>query len=501
MERQLANYRSGFPYLDVLGPAVPGRGILVLDEAGCAEALAARDAFEGSITKFVPASGAASRMFKDLFEARDVLREALRSGTEAELKPAVVRLLDGLEHFPFYDPDRFPEDRNTSEGRLAVLERILTEDGGRGLAYGSKPKGQILFHRYDGTTAAPGQPDPVPAGVRTALEEHLVEAARYACGPDGTADLHVTVSPEHLADFEALVERVRPVYEARFGCRYRVSFSVQDPETDIVAADENNEPFRKADGSLLFRPGGHGALLQNLNRIDSEVVIIKNIDNVVREELLEETVRWKRILTGLLVRCREETFGYLRRLNRGEGGPAFLAEIRRFLAERYGVELPDLVPEVLSDVLRAKLDRPIRVCGMVRNEGEPGGGPFRVRDADGCTSLQILETAQLDLSDPRVREMQAASTHFNPVDLVCSLRRYDGSRFDLPRFVDPLTGFISEKSYEGRRLKAQELPGLWNGSMSQWNTVFVEVPLITFNPVKTVFDLLRPEHCGAQRPE
>lgn len=481
IEKQLANYRSGFPYLNVLAAAVPGAGIRCLSEAEQAQALEIRAAFAGSLVKFVPASGAASRMFKDLFEAK----EALEGGAQpADLKPAAQRFLQNLKKFPFYTDDLFgADDLQTTAGCLAALNTVLGEADGRGYNYGARPKGQILFHLYDDQ-------------VRTAFEEHLVEAAEYACDQAGNAYLHFTASPEHLEGFRELLSRVLPIYEARFGCRYHVSFSTQDPETDIVAANEDNTPFLKEDGTMLFRPGGHGALLRNLNALDSDVAIIKNIDNVVREELLPTTVHWKRILVGELLRLREKAFDYLRRLEAGETDESFCQEVRAYLADSFLIQLPEVEGDELVALLRHKLDRPIRVCGMVKNEGEPGGGPFVIREEDGTTSLQILEGAQLNPDDAGVQAAKAASTHFNPVDLVCSLRRYDGTKYDLEAFVDPKTGFISEKSYEGRVLKAQELPGLWNGSMSNWNTVFVEVPLLTFNPVKTVLDLLRKEHAA-----
>lgn len=482
IEKQLANYRRGFPYLQVLAAATPAAGIRCLNKQEQEQALALRDAFQGSLVKFVPASGAASRMFKDLFEAK----EALENGADPQtLKAPAQRFLKQLEHFPFYTEERFGhDDRSTRAGCLAILNKVLTDADGQGYQYGARPKGQILFHRYEGPVAV------------TAFEEHLVEAARYACTQQGVAELHFTASPEHLEGFRALLEQVLPKYEARFGCRYRVSFSTQDPQTDIVAANEDNTPFLKADGTMLFRPGGHGALLRNLNALEADIAIVKNIDNVVREELLETTVRWKRILTGELIRLRDCVFAYLRRLDAGERSEELLSEIRSFLADSFLVELPQVEGDELVALLRRKLDRPIRVCGMVKNEGEPGGGPFLIQEKDGSTSLQILEGAQLNPDDPQVQAAKAASTHFNPVDLVCSLRRYDGTKYDLDAFVDPMTGFISEKSYEGRVLKAQELPGLWNGSMSDWNTMFVEVPLLTFNPVKTVLDLLRKEHAG-----
>ena len=279
--------------------------------------------------------------------------------------------------------------------------------------------------------------------------------------------------------------------------KYEVSFSEQKPSTDTVAANADNTPFRNADGSLLFRPGGHGALIENLNDIDADVVFIKNIDNVVPDRLKEETVINKQLLAGVLVTLQQQTFAYLNKLDEGNCSAAELLEMWQFLQKKFCCKTPDgKAPEgeELVAYLRKKLNRPIRVCGMVRNVGEPGGGPFLAYNADGTISPQILESSQIDMSDPEKKAMFEQGTHFNPVDLVCALRDYHGHRFHLPDFVDPATGFISHKSKDGKELKALELPGLWNGAMSDWNTVFVQVPLATFNPVKTVNDLYREQH-------
>lgn len=461
---QLEHFRTGFPYLDVIAPATPEKGITMLseEEAAAAEQMASQT--ELRITKFVPASGAASRMFKDLFKGLDVCREG---GVPAEDSPA-GRFCSEIGHFAFYTPELF-ENRTPEE----ILANTLTESG---LEYGAKPKGQILFHSYE-------------EGPRTAFEEHLVEAALYAKGPDGVCNIVCSVSEEHLDGFKALLASVKEKYEKRYGVKYNVGFTLQSPSTDTVAVNPDNTPFLKNDGSLLFRPGGHGALIGNVSDIDADIVIIKNIDNVIHQTAIEETVRWKKILTGRLVALRDKAFGYIRRIDEGNVSTEELWEMVGFLDREFCVTLPqeafDGPCEKTLAVIRAKLDRPIRVCGMVRNLGEPGGGPYIVRDADGATSLQILESAQLK---------ETSGTHFNPVDLACSLTAFDGRKFELRDYVDHNAGFISEKSYEGRDLKAQELPGLWNGAMSDWNTQFVDVPLITFNPVKTVLDLLRKEH-------
>lgn len=480
MDRFIENFKNGFPFLKLVAAATPGRGITVLDENARRGAAARYEKFQGTVVKFVPASGAASRMFKDLFEGRDVLA----SGKELAPDSKARRFLDNIDRFAFYTPEDF---NGLSDSQ--ILDHVIgtgkSAAGRDGLDYGNRPKGQVLFHRYDAET-------------RTAFEEHLVEGAMYARSASGEVNIHFTVSPAHQAGFEKILRDTVAKYEERFGCRYNVSFSVQDPSTDIIAVNEDNTPFLKEDGKPLYRPGGHGALLGNLAAVDGDIIFLKNIDNVVHQRLLDETVEWKKVLAGKLLEVRQRIWDYLTALDgmmqEGRENPKLLEEIRTFLEKELCVTLPDVPAEIYPRYLHAKLNRPVRVCGMVRNEGEPGGGPYIVYDADGSTSLQILEGAQLDMNDENTRRMLGSSTHFNPVDIVCSTVDYLGRKFDLQRFVDPATGFISHKSYEGRPLKAQELPGLWNGSMSNWNTVFVEVPLITFNPVKTVLDLLRPEH-------
>ncbi|MBO5562904.1 MAG: DUF4301 family protein, partial [Bacteroidales bacterium] len=369
----------------------------------------------------------------------------------------------------------------TAEYRTSVLKNVLTEEG---LGYGSKPKGVIRFHRYE------------DGEVRTAIAEHLVEAATYMRNADGTCNLVVTISPEHKAIFEAALSEVQPVYEARYGVKYSVTFTFQDKGTDTVAVDERNRPFRTDDDALLFRPAGHGALIYNLNQVQEELVSIKNIDNVAHEKLLETTARYKKVLMGEALRLRDCIFGYLKRLD-AEPSVQLCNEIENFLDKTLCIQIPLARSEQERiEMLRSKLNRPVRVCGMVRNEGEPGGGPYIIAGKDGATSLQILESVQINKADAGSMSAMSRATHFNPVDLVCCLRDYRGEHFDLLSHVDQDAGFISSKSFQGRELKALELPGLWNGSMSDWNTLFVEVPLETFNPVKVVLDLLRPAHQG-----
>ena len=357
----------------------------------------------------------------------------------------------------------------------------------KGLNYGQLPKGLLLFHAY-------------ADGARTPMEEHLVEAALYAASND-EANVHFTVSHEHLPLFRKKVEDCIAKYEAKYDIKINVSFSEQKPSTDTIAVNTDNTPFRNDDGSLLFRPGGHGALIENLNDIDADVVFIKNIDNVVPDRLKGDTVLYKNVLAGVLVENQKRAFEYLELLDSGNYNHKDLEEIIRFVQRDLccrRADIKELEDAELVSYLRSKLNRPMRVCGVVKNVGEPGGGPFLAYNQDGTVSLQILESSQIDKSNPEYVKMFTEGTHFNPVDLVCAIRDYKGNHFHLPDYVDHNTGFISSKSKGGRELKALELPGLWNGAMSDWNTIFVEVPLDTFNPVKTVNDLLRPQHQPAE---
>ena len=459
LETQLKNFREGFPFLPVTRAASCGDGIRVLDAAGIEQAAARYDRAKESlrVVKFVPASGAATRMFKDLFE---FVREGRRTAVVGEL-------LANRRRFAFWPELRTIVGDDADE--LRTVENIVAE----GLRYGETPKGLVSFHRYGDE-------------VRKAVEEHLVEGAQYAAA-GGEVMIHFTVSPEHLTRFEALLAEKIPGYESRFGVKYRISFSVQDPSTDTLAVNPDCTPFRRADGRLLFRPAGHGALIGNLGKIDADIVYVKNIDNVTTDARRGDTVLYKKALAGVLLALQERIFEYLMAL---EVPGAELEPIAAFIENELCVKLPK---DYGTPLLRRVLNRPIRVCGMVRNEGEPGGGPFWVAGADGLETLQIAESNQIA---PEKRKLMRSATHFNPVDLVCSFRTSKGGRFDLREFVDPATGFISRKSDGGRELLAQELPGLWNGAMARWNTVFVEVPITTFSPVKVVTDLLRPEHQG-----
>jgi len=457
VEVQIENFRRGFPYLKIVRAASPSDGVTVLsiEEADAAVARYEKEKEALSVVKFVPASGAATRMFKELFS---FVNEDKRGA-------GIDKLIQNIEHFAFWPELKalLPEGADDK----TIVSAIVKE----GLNYGAKPKGLVTFHAYED-------------GGRKAVEEHLAEGAAYAT-TKGVARIHFTVSPEHMEGFKSLLEEKLPYYENRYGIRYDISFSVQKPSTDTIAVNPDNTPFRQDDGSLLFRPAGHGALIENLNDIDADIVFIKNIDNVTTDSRRGDTTRCKKMLAGLLIELQERSFEYLKAL---EVGGAELEPITEFIEKRLCVKLPEQYDIAL---LKAVLNRPIRVCGMVRNEGEPGGGPFWVKNPDGTESLQIAESSQIA---PEDLPLMKSATHFNPVDLVCGVKDSKGVKFNLPAYTDPETGFISEKSAGGRDLRAQELPGLWNGAMAKWNTIFVDVPITTFSPVKVVQDLLREQH-------
>lgn len=468
VNRQIEYFKTGFPFLNIDRPAVTGDGILEIDD-NAAETLATEydQRLRGlSAVKFVPASGAATRMFKELFEYAD---SGKQSGN-------VTEVLENIDRFAFADKLREITGPESSPKR--TIEAIIRD----GLHYGSLPKALILFHKYSD-------------GARTAAEEHLCEGAMYAADGSGTVNIHFTVSPEHRQGFEALINKAVPRYEALYGVKYRIGYSTQSPSTDTIAVNPDNTPFREQDGSLLFRPAGHGALLENLSGIDADIVFIKTVDNVAPDRLKGDTVKYKKALGGLLLSLQLKSFGFLHLLDGNKATEADIEHITVFITDELCQRLPAGFGKMTADdkaaTLRNILDRPVRVCGMVRNEGEPGGGPFWVTDDNGGQSLQIAESSQIS---PDQKHLMNEATHFNPVDIVCGVKDYRGRKFDLSRFTDPGTGFISLKSKDGRELKAQELPGLWNGAMARWNTVFVQVPISTFSPVKIVNDLLRPQH-------
>ncbi len=491
--KQVERLRKGTHYITAVKPATIGDGIIKLDENSLKNLLKAfdEDCQYYHFTKFVPASGAASRMFKDLFsfvekyDDTPIPSDFLDSGTPA------ARFINGIERFAFYEELNKKALRkfNLELKQLKSVERyvdivklVLANDG---LNYGNSPKALIKFHKYGNVT-------------RLSLEEHFVEAAEYAQNNDKTACLHFTVSPEHKAFFTAQIERLKSIYESRYGIEYHISMSEQKPSTDTVAIDDNGDLFREKDGRILFRPGGHGALIENLNDLGEEIVFIKNIDNIAKENLAQNSFKYKKALSSCLMQLQQKTFEYLEMLDEGNISNEELDEIIAFAKKELMIDIPDFIDTYSEiekiDYLYNKLNRPMRVCGMVKNEGEPGGGPYWIRNNNDEVSLQIVESSQFNHNDAEQERIFKAATHFNPVDLVCGCRNYKGENFNLNDYVDEETGFVSSKSKDGRELKALELPGLWNGAMADWITVFVEVPLETFNPVKTVNDLLKKMH-------
>lgn len=482
---QLENFKNGFDFLKLEGAAAVGKGIVAPTEDEAEAYIQAWNNYKAeghNITKFVPASGAASRMFKNLFEFLNADYEAPATDFEKAFFAHIhsFAFFDALNDACFLNEGKGIDALIEEGDYKAVVANLLGEDG---LNYGQLPKGLLQFHAYNDC-------------AKTPVEEHLTESALYASSR-GEADVHFTVSHEHRDLFQELIDRVLPDFKEQHKLTYNVSLSEQKPSTDTIAVNMDNTPFRTNDGKLLFRPGGHGALIENLNDLKSDIVFIKNIDNVVPDYLKPETVYWKQVIAGVLVEAQKQVFGYLRLLDSHKYSHDDLEEIIRFVRHTLGCDMPglkNLEDTELHIYLRKKLNRPIRVCGVVKNVGEPGGGPFLAYNPDGSVSLQILESSQIDQNNPEYMKMFTQGTHFNPVDLVCAVCNYKGEKFNLPDFVDPATGFISYKSKDGKELKALELPGLWNGAMSNWNTIMVEVPLATFNPVKTVNDLLRPQH-------
>jgi hypothetical protein len=481
--RQLEIFRQGTKPLRLIRPACTGDGIIEIppDEREGLVSLHDQAAEKGRMLKFVPASGAASRMFKDW--------HAWYQKGKFDSAEGPVRFLEDLVKFAFYEDLRKvmasegeDVERCIRERRVIdLLEFILTP---RGLNYNWLPKALIKFHIY-------------PGRIRTALEEHLVEGPLYVRDARNICRIHFTVSDEHESRVRELLSRIKGDYERRYGVKYEITVTMQHPSTDTIAVDMENRPFRDGGGRLVFRPGGHGALLKNLNAMEGDIIFIKNIDNVVPDRLKDITVLHKKILGGYLVRLQDEIFHNLKLLSEKRVDDEMLSRVVRFCQGKlfffFSDEFWDESISAKKDYVFWMLNRPVRVCGMVKNEGEPGGGPFWVEEG-GTRSLQIVEQDQLDPNSEEQRNIWKSSTHFNPVDLVCGVRNYQGEKFDLSAYVNRDAVLISKKAHEEGDLKALELPGLWNGSMAYWNTVFVEVPLETFNPVKTVDDLLRKSH-------
>jgi len=495
IEQQIENFKNGFPFVQLVAPATLESGLKTFTTAEVDKLIQFYDKNreDYEILKFVPASGAASRMFKTLFE----YREKCTTPEEADALlnsdkgfNSVYNFISSIQKFAFYGDLKKVMAENDSDLDTSLSGKdyktiidFLLED--KGLGYAALPKALLKFHSYND-------------GARMAMEEHLVEGANYGQNSDGRVSVHFTVSPEHADRFIEEINQVKDKYEGLFNVTYELTFSIQKSSTDTIAVDNKNKPFRNLDESIVFRPGGHGALIENLNDREGEIIFIKNIDNIVPDKLKPETYRFKRVIGGYLIELRDKIVEYLEKLADGNLSDNDLKKILTFAKEKLflipGNDYEEMSQIEKVDYLFTKLNRPIRICGMVKNEGEPGGGPFWIKNTEGEVSLQIVESSQIDLTNETQKQIFSSSTHFNPVDLVCYVRDFNGEQFDLREFIDPTTGFISIKSKDGRELKAQELPGLWNGAMADWITVFVEVPIITFNPVKTVNDLLRKEH-------
>ncbi len=484
IDEQLGYFENGIPSLNIQRPATLNDGIQKMTNEDQAKYISIWNEYLKSnkkVTKFVPASGAASRMFKDLFEF-------LENESEEPMTEFEKQFFDNIDCFAFYDElnqkcidfaNKNVKELISQKKYKTVVKLLLNEEG---LSYGELPKGLLLFHSYSDSK-------------RTPMEEHLVEGAMYAKDDKGMVDVHFTISPHHQSLFEDLLNEKKDDLENILNTSFNVSFSIQKPSTDTIAVDLNNKPFRDEDNKLLFRPGGHGALIENLNDLNSDIVFVKNIDNVVPDKYKKDEANYKKMLAGILIEKQQKVFNYLSLLESDNCSINHLKEVKSFVEEELCTTSESVTEnneKQLREYLIKKLDRPFRVCGIVRNMGEAGGGPFIVENKDGSFSPQILEASQI--SEERFEELTDKSTHFNPVDLVCGMKDRKGDKYNLMNFVDKSTGFISSKSINGKPLKAFELPGLWNGAMSDWNTIFVEVPISTFNPVKTVNDLLRDEH-------
>ncbi len=486
---QIETFKEGIPFVQLEKAVTVGEGISKFTPEEKKQLIERFDTAQGemSLLKFVPASGAASRMFRALFhflDSYDPSEESLDDYLKRTDDDEMKTFSEGLTDLPFYKivQNRISGEASSKDEEVhRFVKEMLSEDA---LNYGFYPKGLLPFHNYGDHTATP-------------FEEHLKEAAIYAKNDD-TARLHFTISEQHgdmfNQEFSNIKERVSSATQTSFD----VSYSYQKPSTDTIAVNMDNEPFRNDDGSVLFRPGGHGALIENLNEQDADIVFIKNIDNVTVPRFADEVVDNKKVLAGVLLKVQEKAFGYAEWLEKDDLTTDRAEEIKNFLQSELNVRFSEKIAGFNMgqqiEILKDKINRPIRVCGMVKNEGEPGGGPFWVKDGKGNVSLQIIESAQIDMDDADQAEILNNATHFNPVDIVCGVKNHKGEKYDLMKFVDTKQGFITGKTKEGRELKALELPGLWNGAMAYWNTIFVEVPLQTFSPVKTVNDLLKPAH-------
>lgn len=482
---QLDRFKNGFPDLELCGTVLPNEGLVNLTEVELTKYIDLFDeqGVNKELVKFVPASGAASRMFKMLYN----YLEGAISFDDKEAK----EYFESLKGFAFSDEllNLLGDDTEAviASGDKRAVDLLLSD---KGLNYGFLPKALLSFHKYEDGT------------VTKAIDEHLIEGAQYSADKNGVVRLHFTVSVEHVDLIKAHISKVQSGFESKYAVNYSISYSVQDKATDTLAVDMDNNPFRTDNGELLFRPGGHGALLKNLDAIDGDIVFIKNIDNVAAGWLINDTITYKKALGGVLVETQNQVFDYCKQLKGATVLAVSLEEaIVTFLDTKLGYKVSPLFSSLSEEekisVLFNKLNRPIRICGVVAASGT-GGGPFWVKHSDGTESLQLVETAQVNLDNKEQVAILDNAQYANITDLICGVKDFEGNLFDLMQYRDPDTGFIAEKSAGGKALKAMELPGLWNGAMSDWNTAFVQVPMSTFNPVKTVLDLLKKEHQGIQ---
>lgn len=493
IEFQLTILKNGIPKINLDRTATINDGIIKITKE---EATYFSNYFDQKkenlkLKKFVPASGAASRMFKFLNEFLNEFKlgeESINAYINRKKEKNLPVFLVAKEKFPFYNdvlkvakaslPDFDSWEKDTRD--FGFIKTMLSNNH---FDYANKPKGILPFHQYE-------------SHVASAIEEHLKECLYYATS-NAKSHLHFTVSEEHQKSFESIINDVKPRLESDSNVAVDVKYSYQNKSTDVIAVDIDGKPFRDENNQILFRPGGHGALIENLNNLNADIIFIKNIDNVIQNHA-DEIALYKKALAGILILYQDQIFKFMKALNSDTISNEKIAEIADYIKSKLNISIkPDFVKytkESKVEHLQTILSRPIRVCGMVKNEGEPGGGPFWVIDKKGKTFLQIIESSQIDTKDENQIKIFESATHFNPVDLVCGIKDYNGQKFDLTKYIDANSGFVVEKNKNGKPYKAFELPGLWNGAMAKWLTVFVEVPLITFNPVKTVNDLLKPAH-------
>ncbi len=493
---QLEKFASGISYADIVKPCGIGNGIFKLTDSKHDELIQLyhQAAISGRLMKFVPASGAATRMFSKLQtylnHSEKITLSGLRKDAVSDSSArAVLDFINGLENFAFFDELKSLltnsgydfKKLNENDDIRPIIRKLINEDG---MNYSFYPKGAIAFHKYEDR-------------LRTAFEEHIYEASQLVADQFNNVNIHFTISREHEDIFQKSVNKT--INDLRNeGFNIILSYSYQEKSTDTISVTFDNKPFLNNDGKLVFRPAGHGALIENLNNLSGDLIIIKNIDNILPSTKNAVSLRYAKILTGFLISVQKEIFSYLRVLEKQKVNDSLITEIKKFAVEYLSLHIPQDFDKQITDnkaaYLFTKLNRPIRVCGMVKNEDHPGGGPFWVRNSGGEISLQIVEESQINKSDPVQLKLFQSATHFNPVDMICAVKNFKGRNFDLKKYVDENSGLITTKTYQGKELKALELPGLWNGGMSDWNTLFVEIPSETFNPVKEITDLLKPAH-------